>query len=86
MRNAEVKKKVLYIDGDSSERINGYAQWKIIDEDGNVLCTCFGPMSALIAATAVREYNNGNASAVVDVLQYDVNKAKDERLRLARAT
>lgn len=63
-----------FVDGNEPRRIDGYAQWRIEDEDGNLLAMCYGPMSATVAATACRELNNETQAKVVDVMKFGKNE------------
>lgn len=61
----------FYVDGNTRERINDYAQWRVVDSGGNVVCSFFGPMSLLAAMTFCERLRGGNAvPEILDLPKY----------------
>ena len=48
-----------YLDGNDPDTHERYMCWKIVDEDGVIICKFFGPMALSCAATACKAMNNG---------------------------
>jgi hypothetical protein len=56
---------MFYVDGNSTEKIKGYATWRVINERGAVLASMHGPMSFVAAkafCAALRSDNVPNIS------------------------
>lgn len=47
------------IDGSSPFKIEDYSVWSVVNEDKQMICTFYGPMSLICAATACKALNEG---------------------------
>ena len=61
----------MKIDGNSIERVNGYATWRVIDNDGNLICAFYGPMAASAAATFYRACENNTQLSPLEITYID---------------
>lgn len=53
-----------FIDGNSTDRYGTYMSWKVVDENKQMLCTFFGPMSRLAALSFCRDLNKNTLDNV----------------------
>lgn len=54
---------MYYADGNEPIRINGFGQWRVIDETGEVFCMFYGPDSFEAACNYCRDRNRGSVDS-----------------------
>ena len=42
------------VDGNSTKQQGSYLEWRVLDDENNMVCTFYGPMSASAAATFIK--------------------------------
>lgn len=56
----------FFVDGNSTERINGYCVWRVMDEKENILASMHGPMSLKAALSFCKLLREDSTPSVTD--------------------
>lgn len=63
-----------FVDGNSQEKYDGnFMAWRVVDKEGTVYSTFFGPMSRFAALSFCRDLNNNTLEDVAN-FDYDLRK------------